>query len=149
MNKNIVAGIVGLAVAIASAAFFISKNQSEPIAPNTPTLSSGVWIWGKTVMNDDSIVTPKKAGKFTLTFSDMGVVSGTTDCNGFGGEFTIGENNAITFGDFFHTEMYCEGSQEEIFRNAVLNSDHYLFNDAGHLILNLKYDSGAVHFMHQ
>jgi len=149
MNKNLAAGLIGIAVAVTGAAFFINKNQSESPALNAPALSSGTWVWEKTVMNDDTIITPNQPGRFTLTFSENGTVSGATDCNGFGGEFTTDENNILIFGDFFHTEMFCEGSQEEAFREAVLNSDRYLFNDAGHLILNLKFDSGAIHFIHQ
>jgi heat shock protein HslJ len=104
------------------------------------------WIWEKTVMNDDTVVTPKKQGDFSLTFTNDGKVYGTTDCNGFGGSYDLDSENGVTFGPFMSTLMYCDGSQEAIFMKYVSESNQVFFTDEGNLVLLLPYDSGSVIF---
>lgn len=103
------------------------------------------WNWISALYNDGKKAEPKKPGKFTLTFSTDGKVSGTTDCNSFGGSYTVTDNR-IVFGDMFSTKMYCEGSQEGEFMNLLRNTSGFHFTSRGELILDLKFDSGSVIF---
>lgn len=75
----------------------------------------GTWSWEKTTMSNGTVVTPKKAEAFSLTFKSDGQVEGTTDCNGFSGSYSQPTTGAITFGPLASTKMYCEGSQEADF----------------------------------
>lgn len=130
--------------------FLIEPKTSTPEKPVEIKIDGqlvGVkWIWEKTVMNDDATILPEKSDAFSLTFTEDGNVSGTTDCNGFGGSYTLGEDNKISFGPFMSTLMYCEGSQEAIFSKNVSDSNMVFFTEEGNLVLLLPYDSGSVIF---
>lgn len=103
------------------------------------------WTWQETQMNDDTIIKPKEAGSFTLTFDTEGRVSGQTDCNGFGGTYTV-TDGVLEMGPFMMTKMYCEGSQEMEFQGMLDEPVTFMFTDAGELVLMLPYDSGSVIF---
>lgn len=113
--------------------------------PSHMKLDMNTWNWISALYNDGKKVEPKKPGKFTITFSTDGKVSGTTDCNSFGGNYTVTDNK-ISFGDMFSTKMYCEGSQESDFMNLLGDTASFRFTSRGELILGLKFDSGSVTF---
>ncbi len=110
------------------------------------SLADSSWNWVSTGMSNSTTITPSKKDLFSLTFTNDGKVSGTTDCNSFSGTYTKGENNMITFSEFASTQMYCEGSQESAFIDMISKTDHFMFTNDGNLILLLKYDSGSVLF---
>lgn len=130
--------------------------NDEPIFTGTVPASAGesasltgaTWAWTETIMNDDTVIAPRQAGAFTLTFEN-GRVSGTTDCNGFSGSYGISAGNTLSFGPFMQTLMYCEGSQEAEFVRMVSDSSHFMFTAEGNLVLLLKFDSGSVMFERQ
>lgn len=110
----------------------------------------GTWAWVRTELNDESVVTPKKPGAFTLTFTDDGQMGGTTDCNNFGGTYAV-EGTMLTPGALAMTEMYCEGSQEGEFVQFFSAPEGvagvpFLFSENDELIINLPFDSGSVLF---
>ena len=132
----------------------IFEGQTEPSLGNpnpgavdvlTPALQSNSWIWQKTQMNDDTVIVPKEAGSFVLTFDTEGRVSGQTDCNGFGGNYTV-TDGVLAMGPFMMTMMYCEGSQEMEFQGMLDEPVGFMFTDAGELVLMLPYDTGSVIF---
>jgi heat shock protein HslJ len=108
-------------------------------------LQANSWIWQETQMNDDTLIVPKRAGAFVLTFDAEGRVSGQTDCNGFGGSYTV-TDGVLEMGPFMMTKMYCEGSQEMEFQGMLDEPVPLMFTDAGELVLMLPYDSGSVIF---
>ena len=97
-------------------------------------------------MNDGAIIVPNKKDAFSLSFTKDGQVSGTTDCNGFGGSYEVGADNSISFGPFMSTLMFCENSQEAVFSKNVSDSNKVFFTEEGDLVLLLPYDSGSVIF---
>ncbi len=112
-----------------------------------PVLVKGyTWVWVKTVMNDGAIITPKKAGVFTTTFSNDGNVGGGTDCNGYFGEYKMGTDGSLEIGPFTGTLMFCEGSQEGVFTKAVGQATQFMVTDKGQMVLMLPYDSGSIIF---
>lgn len=118
-------------------------------APGTAEqVRAHTWVWTKTVNGDGTTVTPNKPGIFTLTFDKSGRVSGKTDCNGFGGDYQIGSDGIISFGAFMSTLMFCEGSQESVYSQAVMNTTSYSINASGELVLHMK-DKGVVYFKKQ
>lgn len=121
----------------------VVQNFEGEADPSRMKLTMHTWNWVNTKYNDGKVVTPKKADKFSLTFKADGTFSGTTDCNGVGGEYGV-KNDSITFDKMMSTLMYCDGSQEGEFNKMLQDSTSYLFTSKGELILNLKYDSGTV-----
>lgn len=111
----------------------------------TTALQANSWVWKETQMNDDTIIAPKEANSFILTFDAEGRVSGQTDCNGFGGNYTV-TDGVLAMGPFMMTMMYCEGSQEMEFQGMLDEPVTFMFTDAGDLVLMLPMDSGSVIF---
>ncbi|MDQ5901662.1 MAG: hypothetical protein QG580_377, partial [Patescibacteria group bacterium] len=88
-------------------------------------------------------------GAFSISFTKDGNVSGTTDCNGFSGTYTLSGEGVLTFGPIASTIMFCEGSQEQIFLNYLSTEQRVFFDEAGNLVLLLPYDSGSIIFKKQ
>ena len=47
-----------------------------------------------------------------LTFTEASSVGGHGGCNSFGGTYEINDNNRLSFGPMYRTEMYCTGRME-------------------------------------
>jgi heat shock protein HslJ len=129
--------------------------EVTPTTPSTPKLPADstprdpralkdkTWVWYQTV-SDGVSITPQKPGVFTLVFGTDGRVTGTTDCNGFGGEYIVGSDGILTFEPFFTTLMYCEGSQEGSYNTILAQTTSYEIDSTGMLILSGT--AGAVYF---
>jgi heat shock protein HslJ len=62
-----------------------------------------------------------------LTFKEDGTVTGTSSCNGLGGEYTV-EGDQITFGEFVSTLMACDDpimAQEEAAHRVMTDTATY------------------------
>lgn len=129
--------------------------ETSPTAPSTPKLPADstprnpqalqgkTWVWQKTVSGGVT-TTPKKSGVFTLQFGADGNVSGTTDCNGFGGAYIVGSDGVLMFEPFFSTLMYCEGSQEGVYNTILAQTTSYEIDGSGVLVLSGT--AGVVYF---
>ncbi len=113
--------------------------------PSRMNLQMKTWTWISALYNDGREIKPLKPNEFTLTFSQDGTFSVSTDCNSGGGKYTD-NGSKITLKDIISTEMFCEGSQEVEFNQLLANSTSYHFTSKGELILDLKFDSGSVVF---
>jgi heat shock protein HslJ len=80
-----------------------------------------VWQWQEATQADGEIITPNKPEAFTVRFTSAGAVEGATDCNGFGGGYTVGEDGQLVLGEFMSTLMYCDGSQEQVFTGLLVD----------------------------
>lgn len=110
------------------------------------SLQGKTWVWEKYQAADGSTVAPRQVDAFTLTFGDQSQISGRTDCNNFGGSFTL-SGNELEFGPFMSTKMYCEGSQESEFL-GYLGSGHLTVTMSGsELILKQEKEGGELHFV--
>jgi heat shock protein HslJ len=113
--------------------------------PDRMTLDMKTWTWIKTEYNNDTTKEPVQKDAFTLTFTD-GRLQGTTDCNAFTGAYSV-DGSKIHFDDkVAMTRMFCPDSQETDFVAMLLETTSYLFTDQGRLVLELRYDSGGMHF---
>jgi heat shock protein HslJ/membrane-bound inhibitor of C-type lysozyme len=92
-----------------------SATTTETSSPHT--FKDKTWVWQSAVRTGETI-TPKKAEAFSLTFEAEGTVRGTTDCNGFGGDYT-NTDNEISLGALRMTLMFCENSEESLFIELV------------------------------
>ena len=123
----------------------VVQNFEGEVDINKMSLGMKTWNWVETRYNDGKIVYPKKANKFTITFSKDKRFSLTTDCNAMSGEYVV-TGKSIKFQKIISTLMACEGSQEEDFSKMIQDSNEYIFTNKGELVLNIKYDSGSVIF---
>ena len=114
--------------------------------PARMTLSMQTWTWVSTLYNNDTIIAPKKAKSFTLTFKKDGSFSATTDCNSMSGTYSTTKDNKISFGKIASTMMYCDGSQEGEFAKMLQEVQSYHFTSKGELIFDFKFDSGTMTF---
>lgn len=114
-------------------------------APGDPKALIGTWVWNKTTITSGAVL-PNKPGVFAVTFTADGRVSGKTDCNGFGGEYTVGSDGIIKFGPFMSTLMYCEGSQENVFNGDMSKVTRYQLESPTHLMLYFDNGASALHF---
>ncbi len=101
--------------------------ETETATTSTSTVSNlpaGIldttWVWMDAELASGDLVTPNKPDAFSLTLTSAGEAQGATDCNGFGGNYTVSDTGVISFGEFMSTLMFCDGSQEEAFRNLLL-----------------------------
>lgn len=108
-------------------------------------LTATSWQWEQAQMNNDDLITPNTIDAFTLTFTDEGLVSGTTDCNTLAGSFALNDTR-IQMNNLAVTRMFCENSQEAEFLNMVQTSQYIYFTEDNRFVLLLPYDSGSVIF---
>lgn len=123
----------------------VAPNFEGEADPARMTLGMQTWTWGSTLYNNDKKVVPAKPKAFTLTFKNDGSFAATTDCNGIGGAYTV-TGSRITFSKMVSTLMYCDGSQEDVFKNMLQETQTYLFTSKGELVLGLTLDSGSFIF---
>ena len=118
---------------------------SDP-APRASEVTRVKWVWKTTVLADGTVISPKKADAFAMTLGTDGRVQGTTDCNGFGGEYVFGSDGIISFGPFMSTQMYCEGSQEQDFTKYLMDGTQMKIDTTGNLIISIKDKGGQIIF---
>jgi heat shock protein HslJ len=131
---------------------FMGQDEKATGNPNTGEVVTGDvlpldirWVWKETTMSDGSVITPNQPEAFTLTFNTDYSVNGTTDCNGFGGDYLL-QDGVLTFGPFAMTKMYCEGSQEIDFQQMLQGPLTFMVTEAQELVIMLPYDSGSMIF---
>lgn len=104
------------------------------------------WKWVNVQMNDGALISPKKVDAFTITFTEDGSFSGTTDCNNFFGMYEM-DDNKLSFGTIGSTKKACEGSQESEFLNYLGEIGSYYINSKEDLlVLLIKFDSRSMMF---
>lgn len=111
------------------------KNFEGEADPSRMSLDMKSWAWVRTMNGGATILEPKKAGDFGITFSPQGQVIMDTDCNNMGGSYTQGEGK-ISFGNMFSTLMYCEGSLEGEFSRDLQQMSSFEFTSKGELVLS-------------
>jgi heat shock protein HslJ len=147
-KSNIIIAMLGLGAVILFAYitmdnYYKKPKSSQPTPANDPISSNEAavndlvgpsWSWEKIVISEDEIVFPRVHDAFSIVFTQDGAVNGTTDCNGFSSAYTKNGNN-INFGLFASNQMYCENSQEEVFKRSLAQVEEFLFDENGRLVL--------------
>lgn len=123
----------------------VAQNFEGEANPETMSLNMKKWVWVSALYDDERTVMPKEVGVFTLTFTNDGNFSASTDCNSMTGKYAA-ETGTLVFGPIASTKMFCEGSQEIVFGELLRDTAGYHFTSKGELILDLKFDSGSVVF---
>lgn len=100
-----------------------AQNTEEPSAP-----ASVLGSWKLTAYGPANAPVPAVEGvEAGLTFNEDGTVTGTSGCNGLGGDYSV-EGDQITFGDFVSTLMACEDpimAQEEAAHRVMTDTATY------------------------
>lgn len=116
-------------------------------ATNPADVEGKTWVWQETMINDGSLIKPKKSGAFTISFGVDGRITGKTDCNSYFATYKMGSDGIISFTNIGSTKMFCEDSQEILFTGWLGQVNGYMINGDGDLILDLPYDSGSLRFI--
>lgn len=125
--------------------FQVVNNQLTEVEVSSQVkINNRDWKWVNTVSSDEVII-PQKTGAFSLNLKDDGSVSGTTDCNGFSGRYEI-SGNKLSFSSLVSTEMFCEGSQENMFAQLLAEVESYSLNEEKNLVFQLKDGLGSMFF---
>ena len=145
--------IAGLAVLLLASAVYLIKSypldaDRVVIPSETPKPAASIigkeWKWVVTKKANGDEVKPKQVDSFTVTFSPDQKINGKTDCNSFFGEYEM-ENDRLSFASSFgSTKMYCQGSQEDIFKQDLRMVESYSFDAAGNLVLQLQSGAGLI-----
>jgi heat shock protein HslJ len=102
MMKMYLLTLVILALAVSAC-----SGQGAQPSPQAPSASL-IGAWKLTAYGPASAPTPAVEGvEAGLTFSDDGKVSGSSGCNGLGGDYTV-KGDQISFGEFVSTLMACD-----------------------------------------
>ena len=123
----------------------VMQNFEGEANPDSMALDMKTWTWRQTQYNNDTELTPNQTEAFTLTLSDDGSVSATTDCNSMNGTYEL-DGNQITFGPMAMTRMFCPESQEQDFAKMFEEIQSYFFTSTGELVFEFKFDSGTATF---
>ena len=107
----------------------IALTISACAAQNTEEQSASVLgSWKLTAYGPVNDPVPAVEGvEAGLTFNEDGMVTGTSGCNGLGGDYSV-EGDQITFGDFVSTLMACEDpimAQEEAAHRVMTDTATY------------------------
>jgi heat shock protein HslJ len=120
MNKYL---LMLLLISLAVSACTSGSAQGAP-----QDTSSLIGSWKLTAHGHADAPTPAVEGvEAGLTFSEDGTVSGSSGCNGLGGDYSV-EGDKITFGEFVSTLMACEDpimKQEESTHKVMTDTATY------------------------
>ena len=104
-----------------------NSDQRPPTEESTAS-NPLIGVWKLTAYGSASAPTPAVEGVDAgLTFNEDGTVSGTSGCNGLGGDYSV-QGNEITFGEFVSTLMACDDpimTQEEAAHKVMTGTATY------------------------
>jgi putative lipoprotein len=106
----------------------VSACTAEPGQGAPQDSDSLLGAWNLTAHGPVNAPVPAVEGvEAGLTFNEDGTVSGTSGCNGLGGDYSV-EGNQITFGEFVSTLMACDDpimAQEEVAHKVLTGTAIY------------------------
>lgn len=122
MKKHLFALLVLALTLSACSAQSTAQGTQEPSA-------SILGAWKLTAYGPADAPVPAVDGvEAGLTFNEDGTVSGTSGCNGLGGDYSV-EGDQITFGEFVSTLMACDDpimAQEEAAHRVMTDTATYM-----------------------
>ena len=121
------------------------EDESVQVSTSSVSLRGNTWVWKESTRTDGTKVTPNKPGVFTLEFAQDGAIRGTTDCNGFGGQYTL-DGGSLNNGPLAMTKMFCEGSQENEFIALATGAGLVAIDEGTPATLTITTDAGVSVF---
>lgn len=96
--------------------------KSKVVAVSEQSLAATAWevsqIGGKPAKQADY-----NRGLPGITFTGTSKISGHGGCNGYSGEYALGDNGSFTIGKVMATKMYCEGDGEANFMKMLAKAN--------------------------
>jgi heat shock protein HslJ len=108
-------------------------------------ITSIVWKWQQTRLNDGQTVTADDPTRYTLAFQPDGSLAIRADCNRVGGNYTI-ENTSLAIETTFSTRAMCPPDSLDQTFLKHLNAAAIVFMREGHLYIDLQFDTGTMRF---
>ena len=97
-----------------------SKNSEDQ---NTPLIGTR---WQLVELSGTKVPVNATAKNGWLSFKADSTVSGNGGCNAFSGNYSLGKDNEISFGQMVRTNILCGGiDYERNYLNALAKADHY------------------------
>jgi heat shock protein HslJ len=122
---------------------------APPVQPATDLaqerLEGPEWHWWETVYNDDTHFVPEDRNKYTLTFTEDGMVHVQADCNVGNGTYTV-DGNRISIQILAMTQAFCEPTSLSDTFVEQLGRVNSCFVRATELIMEFPVDSGSMRF---
>ena len=119
---------------------------AEPPAAATGTLQGVVWEWQGSQYNDDTQAVPEDPSRYTIEFADDGTASIKADCNQVMAHYEANDSS-LTITPGASTKAACpEDSLDTEFMRDLEGAAIYFFDDAGDLLIDIKFDSGTMRF---
>ncbi len=159
-NNKYILLIFGIALLIVSVWLFFSRdtvieaedqgyNEEENDEKENAAFNEDIkgisWQWKETVYSEDEVFVPGSPEEFVLKFKDDGEVIALTDCNNMMGEYETSEEGELSFSEMLSTLMYCEGSDENDYREMLAAVEGYSLED-DRLVLILEEERGSMFF---
>ena len=122
----------------------------SPPATTPPASSSllGTWLWQRTELSDDSIITVADPSKYILGLLPDGRLTLRADCNQGSGAYTV-SGARLTLQPGPMTLAACPaGSQDTVFLRDLRQVVTFV-RDGENLVLNMRIDSGNMIFSPQ
>ncbi len=123
--------------------FFVTAFALAACSPSASVSIVGEWTLAS--YGDPSSPTPAASDVETsIIFGEDGQVNGTAGCNGFGGEYSVGDGT-IAFGPLVSTLMFCEGpagEQETVLFNVFFETATFIVD--GDTLTITSADGSAV-----
>jgi heat shock protein HslJ len=118
-----------LSLFVISLAISACSSQSTQQNTQEPSASASlIGVWKLTAFGPaDAPVPAVEGAEAGLTFNADGTVTGSSGCNGLGGDYTV-EGDQITFGEFVSTLMACDDpimEQEEAAHRVMTDTATY------------------------
>ncbi len=125
---------------------------SEPSAAEPPattgTLQGVVWEWQGSQYSDDTEAVPEDPSRYTIEFADDGTATIQADCNQVRADYVANEDDStLSITPGASTKVACpEDSLVSEFMRDLEGAAIYFFDDAGDLLIDIKFDSGTMRF---
>jgi heat shock protein HslJ len=84
----------------------------DPEAQNPQRLLIPRWFLETMTVDGTEVPVPAEQQLVTIAFTPDGKVDGNGGCNGFGGEYQLGENGGLKFGQIVSTMMACDNTMQ-------------------------------------
>ena len=125
---------------------------AEPPAAEPPgttgTLQGVVWEWQGSQYSDDTEAVPEDPSRYTIEFADDGTATIQADCNQVRADYVANEDDStLSITPGASTKVACpEDSLDSEFMRDLEGAAIYFFDDAGDLLIDIKFDSGTMRF---
>ena len=121
------------------------KVVGSGVAPAMSPLFGTSWSWKETILLSGEHVQAPAGDRFVLSFGEDGHVKSSTDCNTMSGSYVV-NGEVLSFGPMMSTMMFCEGSKEGVYGEALALTNSYTIKGS-ELHLNLNRDFGTMIFV--